>query len=332
MKNNVSNLISIIIPSYNIAPYLPRCLDSLLQQTNKNLEIIIVDDGSTDDTGIIADDYSRRYPKLIQCLHQINKGVTYARIAGIEASHGEWIGFVDGDDEVEADMYERLLNNAIKYDADISHCGYQTIVGDGERIHYFYNSGRLVIQDRLTGLKDLLEGEIVEPGLWNKIYKRTLLESDVIDQIDKSIRFNEDLMMNYLLFSKSRCSVFEDFCPYHYYVRQTSATRSEFKPHRALDPVLVRGAIAKSIEPELADIAWKKYILSCAYARLSFYEEKGYNSEKKELKSLILSEYRKWKLFDRKELIKILSAVFFPKAYNYAYKIRLKYFKSKIYE
>jgi len=122
------------------------------------------------------------------------------------------------------------------------------------------------------------------------------------------------------------------FCPYHYYVRHTSATRSEFEPYKVLDPVLVRKIITENVGPELGHVAWKKYILSCANARLSFFEEKGYYQEKSELKKVLLTEVNKWKLLDRKESIKVIAAVFFPKAYNLAYKIRLKCYKSKVYE
>ena len=137
-------MISVIVPAYNIEDYLSKCLDSILIQSYKNMEIVIIDDGSTDGTAQIADSYQVKYPDKVVCLHLQNGGVLRARMRGIEEASGEWIGFVDGDDEIEIDMYERLINNAYIYGADISHCGYQTIVNNGERIHYFYNTGRIV--------------------------------------------------------------------------------------------------------------------------------------------------------------------------------------------
>ena len=158
-------LISIIIPAYNIENYIAKCLDSLLNQTYKNLEIIVVDDGSSDNTGKIVDDYVLRY-KNIKAIHKKNGGVSSARNSGIDVANGEYIGFVDGDDIVDKEMFEILMDNAIKYEADISHCGYKMIFPS--RIDYYYNTGILVEQDNELGLKDIIIGQRVEPGLVNK--------------------------------------------------------------------------------------------------------------------------------------------------------------------
>ena len=118
----MENLISVIVPVYNVASWLPRCLDSILAQTYKNLEIVIVDDGSLDHSGCIADEYAKTYPEKICVIHTENKGVTAARLRGVREASGSWIGFVDADDEIESDMYAVLWNYAIQYQADISHC------------------------------------------------------------------------------------------------------------------------------------------------------------------------------------------------------------------
>ena len=172
----MDELISVIVPAYNVGPYLAHCLDSILEQTYQNLEIIIVDDGATDDSASIATAYMARWPDKIHFYHTENHGVTSARLTGVLASQGEWIGFVDGDDEIEEDMYERLYRNAVHYRADISHCGYKTIVNGGERVHEFYNTGRLAVQDRQEGLRDLIVGSF-EPSLCNKLFRADLLRS-----------------------------------------------------------------------------------------------------------------------------------------------------------
>ena len=102
-------LISVVIPAYNVAPYIERCVESVLDQTYQNVEIIIVDDGSKDGTGEIIDRIALKEPR-VRVIHQPNSGVTEARMTGVEAANGEWIGFVDGDDLVERDMYERLIS------------------------------------------------------------------------------------------------------------------------------------------------------------------------------------------------------------------------------
>ncbi len=262
--NNI--LISVIIPAYNIEKYLSRCLDSVLAQTYENIEVIVVDDGSKDETGRIIDEFAAKDNRVI-AIHKENGGVSSARLAGIKASSGDYIGFVDGDDFAEPDMYERLLSNAINYKADISHCGYKLVFPKGH-VDYYYNTGKTVVQDNVTGLKDLIEGSFIEPGLWNKLYSRRLIfdfiESSVMDY---SIKINEDLLMNYYLFKESICSVYEDFCPYHYILRFGSATNSK-KEHHFSDPIKVRRYIYcdAKINSDLFVCSFSAYIRSLVSA------------------------------------------------------------------
>ena len=122
--------VSIIIPVYNIEEYLPRCLESVLGQSYENLEVILVDDGSTDQSGKICDYYASQ-DKRIQVIHKKNEGVSIARNTGLDIATGEFIGFVDGDDLVEKDMIKILVQNSLKYEADISICQMDTINVDG---------------------------------------------------------------------------------------------------------------------------------------------------------------------------------------------------------
>ena len=115
----MDNKISIIIPAYNIEQYIGATLDSVLAQSYSNLEVIVVDDGSRDGTGNVIDRYAQKDHRII-AIHKENGGVTSARLRGVAEASGEWIGFVDGDDYIEPQMYERLLENALKYNADIS--------------------------------------------------------------------------------------------------------------------------------------------------------------------------------------------------------------------
>ena len=236
-----SNLISIVVPVYNIAKYLERCVISVQAQTYGNIEILLVDNGSTDGSSELVDKLAQTDDRIV-ALHRENKGVTYARIEGVKASKGDWIGFVDGDDYIEPHMYERLLNNAITYDAQISHCGYKMVFP--RRVDYYYNTGEIALQDNITGLKDLLSGIFVEPGLCNKMYKRELLDEFLNSNLmDFSIRNNEDLLMNYYLFKSSLYSIYEDFCPYHYLKRNDSASTAKVNEHKLRDPLKVRKII-----------------------------------------------------------------------------------------
>lgn len=228
--------ISVVIPAYNIQNYLENTLNSVLAQTYDNLEIIVVNDGSEDNTGKILDEYAARDSR-IKAIHQENGGVTSARLRGVREASGSYIGFVDGDDYIEPQMYTRLMENAGKYDADISHCGYR-MVFPGGRMDYYYNSGKLVQQEGHQGCTDLLSGKFVEPGLWNKLYRRKLFQG-LENWMDKSIRMNEDLLMNFYLFRKAEKSVFEDICPYHYVLRQGSAVTAQLNEYKLKDPLKV---------------------------------------------------------------------------------------------
>ena len=117
----MNHLISLIIPVYNAQTYLPRCLDSVLAQTHQNLEIILIDDGSADKSGEICDEYAQKDAR-IRVIHQKNAGVSAARNAGLRVAKGEYIGFVDADDFIEADMYRYLLASALQYRCAIAVC------------------------------------------------------------------------------------------------------------------------------------------------------------------------------------------------------------------
>lgn len=223
----MDNLISVIVPAYNIAPWLPRCLDSILAQTYKNLEIIVIDDGSTDSTSRIIDEYAKKDSRIV-AVYQDNAGLVSVRNTGIEMARGDWVGFVDGDDAIDSDMYARLLSNALKYDADISHCGVRFCFSDGrEELHY--GTGQVKLQSRFDGMKDLLEGTLVEPGVWNKLYRASLMPDSCLDA---NVLNNEDLLRNFVLFERAKQSVFEDFCGYQYYQREGSMSKDRSKALR----------------------------------------------------------------------------------------------------
>ncbi len=230
--------VSVIVAAYNIQDYIVKCLESIANQTYKNLEVIVVDDGSSDNTGKLADEFAENDNRFI-VIHKKNCGVSSARNKGIDVASGDFIGFVDGDDIIEDDMYEMLVNNAIKYNADISHCGYKLVENNKETL--FYGTEKLIIQDRKKGLLDLFEGTLIEPSLCNKIFKNNIV-GDI--RLNESISINEDLYFNVLLFNKSNKSIFEDKTKYNYMKREGSATTSSSNDLRRItDPLKVYNMI-----------------------------------------------------------------------------------------
>lgn len=233
----MDELISVIIPAFNIENYIGPTLDSVLQQTYRNLQIIVVNDGSVDGTGGVIDEYVCRDSRIL-AIHKENGGVTDARLQGLAQAKGSYIGFVDGDDRIEPDMYERLMNNMKCHQADISHCGYQMVFPNG-RVDHYHNTGTLLVQEDGQGCADILDGSVTEPGLWNKLYRRELFDG-LLEWMDRSIRINEDLLMNYYLFSRAKVCVFEDVSLYHYVLRKDSAATSRINEHKLKDPLRVQ--------------------------------------------------------------------------------------------
>ena len=317
--------ISIIIPVYNLEKYIKRTVESVLKQTYNNIDVIIVDDGSSDKSWKIIQEIAYGNRRIIP-IHQKNGGVTNARLNGVRHSTGQWIGFVDGDDTIEPDMYEMLLNNAKRYNADISHCGYQMIFEDG-RINYFYNTGCLVQQDRIKGLKDLLEGTFVEPGLCNKLFRKSLFLSLLQPNVmNEHIKNNEDLLMNYILFSKARLSVFEDVCKYHYIVRSNSASRSKISRHKIFDPINVKQIILDRADKQMIPFAQQAYLKTCinTYNVLMLEKINEHLSEKKEIRQIILKHKKWYSLLNKKNQLLLVLICYIPILYPFIYKIYAK--------
>ena len=321
-----AELISVVVPAYNNAPWLPRCLDSLLAQTYEDLEIIVVNDGSSDNTGAVLDSYAARY-SCIKAIHKENGGVTSARLRGVAEATGHWIGFIDGDDEIEPRMYAHLLENAHAHNADISHCGHQILFPDG-RISYVHNSGVVRVQDKMTGVRDLLDGGLVDSSLCTKLYRGELFE-DLPEKMDSSIKNNEDYLMNYHLFSQAKTSVFEDFCPYHYILRSGSASYRQMNEHTLFDPIRVRQSILENAPEELrkdARIALMRNMLF-AYGQLALNADSCYDEFRKKARSMIAEQKPHFSLLSMRNRILANMICIAPWSFRLAYGVYVKLFQ-----
>ena len=229
--------ISVIIPCFNLEKYIEKTVQSVLNQTYDNLEIILVDDGSTDGTPQLIDSLAKREGR-VSAFHKQNGGVSSARLYGIERASGDWIAFVDGDDLLRTEMYTVLMDNAVRYNADISHCGYEMVFPD--HTDKYYGTGKLVLQNTFDGLRDLLSGEFIEPSLANKLYKKEIIiNAYEACAAAHNIRNMEDLLWNYYFFKRAKTSVFIDECYYLYVLRKGSAATSGVNKHKLLDPIKV---------------------------------------------------------------------------------------------
>ena len=173
-------MISIIVPIYNVEKYLSNCIDSILNQTYKDLQIIVVNDGSTDNTeaivGEIADKDSR-----VQLINKENGGVSSARNVGLEYVNKDCITFVDDDDTLDLDMYEILMKYAEYNEYDIVHCGYKRI--NDETVKLVNGTNNIIKQTKNEALECIVGGKIFVPALWNKVYKRKLFD-DIYENLN----------------------------------------------------------------------------------------------------------------------------------------------------
>ena len=282
-------LISVIVPAYNCAQWLPATLDSLLAQTYTNLEIIVVDDGSKDETGAIIDHYVR-LDSRVRGIHQKNGGVTSARLRGVQEATGDWIGFADGDDVLEPDMLQHLMDNARKFCADISHCGFSVHYPDNS-LELMHGTGILKEQDQVTGLRDLLAEELVEPSLCTKIFRKRLF-CGLEEKMPRELKNNEDMLMNFYLFEQAGTSVFEDICLYRYLIHHGSASRRKLNNHLIYDPIRVRRIILDHCESEIKDDARRALARIClvSYRQLVMEDKTLFAEDRKKVRSLIAEQ------------------------------------------
>lgn len=246
MQDFISGLISVIVPAYNVEKYIFRCLDSICNQTYRNLEILIVDDGSTDNCGQICERYAKRDDR-IKVIHKENGGLSSARNVGLENATGEYIGFVDSDDWCENGMYERLVH-ALENGADIAVCGvrhdyedrYTSISGF---TNAFPGGKQFGSHD---AVRELLLERYMTFASWNKLYKYKDI-SAMRFPVGKS---SEDLWLVYNLLKESRVIINDGYADYHYFHRSGSITAGDSYSHARMDALY----FAKEIEADVIAI------------------------------------------------------------------------------
>jgi len=220
-------LISVIVPVYNMVGLLPRCIDSLLSQTYENIEIILIDDGSTDGTGDLCARYADEHNNII-AIRQENRGVSAARNAGITIAHGRYLGFVDSDDWIEPEMYEILLKTLNKYEAQISACGYTYDRFDGV---YFKNKVDIdtpICLKLEVALKSLIHPNGIQGFLSNKLFDRELLllaGDGKLLMLDECVRICEDLLFVSRCIEIAGCIAYDNRPLYVYCVRDYSGLK-----------------------------------------------------------------------------------------------------------
>lgn len=314
--------ISVIVPCYNVEKYIKNLITNLFEQSYKDIEIILVNDGSTDHTTEVLNEIQKQHSEL-KVIHKENEGVSRARLSGLEVATGDWVSFIDADDKIALNMYEKLMANANKYDVDISHCGYKMVYPNGKVVEY-HGTGKCIYANREEGIYHLLKADLIEPSLCNKLYKKSIIENFNNSNIwNESIKINEDLLMNYLVFKKAHSSFYEDLPLYEYTLRHNSATSSEPSKETITDSLTVIKLIISDLnrESNVYKVAYQRYIYALLNLGMQTKYEKIYKEAKKSLREEIISK----KIFKYCESNKVIlmSLIFsyFNLLFRYAKKV-----------
>lgn len=221
-------LISVIIPVYNVENYIDGCIESIRNQSYSNLEIILVDDGSTDKSGKICDYYAT-LDKRITVIHQKNMGLSGARNSGIDIANGMYIGMVDSDDYIKKDMYEQLLRELRNENADMAFCSFIRQIEKTGQMQYLTGEYQKQIFDRQTLYEALFEKKyvVILPVAWNKLYKRAVFEG-VRYPIGK---IHEDEFAIHEIIGKTNRAVFVPVEGYVYNIRNSGITGQKNLKH-----------------------------------------------------------------------------------------------------
>lgn len=239
--------VSVIVPIYNVEKYLNRCVSSIVQQTYKNLEIILVDDGSPDNCPAMCDTWKEQDSR-IKVVHKKNGGLSDARNAGLEVASGDYVAFVDSDDWIEKDYISFLLSALLKTDADVAACEVR-IIQENEAVSPIAEDmpDVEVVKPR-EALDDLLQGKGFRAVAWNKLYRRELIKGEKF-AVGK---LHEDEFFSYRIYDKAERLTFVGV-PLYNYVQRSGSIMTTFSSRHldVLDAYLQRLELLKKKYPDL---------------------------------------------------------------------------------
>lgn len=313
----MKDLISVIVAVYNTEKYLDRCVEGIVAQTYKNLEIILVDDGSYDNCPAMCDAWAKR-DNRIRVIHKENDGQANARNSGLEIMTGDYVLYVDSDDFVEPDMIEFLYTLITESNADISRCGFYLDYEEDGRTESASADQSVRCPDSTEVMIDLLSGSHISGVVWNKLYRADLVKGCPFEKADGC---SEDLLYNYRLFKNNPKLVFCDKPKYHYFINNQSITNSKFG-YGAFAIIRAKNIILDELSDNeaLRAYAVKSYILSAFIVLTGCIKNNGCMDRYDELRNGILSHKREIffsgmysKMDKLKTLILLISSKLFNK-------------------
>ncbi|SFB19338.1 Glycosyl transferase family 2 [Acetitomaculum ruminis DSM 5522] len=309
MFKDKEDLISIIIPVYNVEKYLSFCLESIIKQTYKNLEIICIDDGSFDTSGKICDDYAKKDSRIV-VYHIENGGVSRARNFALKKIKGKWFSFVDADDWLEPDFYQTLLTNAIKYESEISACLFQRNtqfqMGKTDNKNYVItlDSSKECIHNFIC------HGFSLMGQVWNKLY---LSEKFKHINFVEDIKVNEDCLYTFDVMSACNKACLCSDRLYHWFLRDDSAchTKNIQCDFTAANVFLQLMELTKTYnDKDVEDVLMENYIKSSLKVLLHAHYKKN-NEDVLEAK-IKCKKFKKriWNNLDNKTKIKFILCIY----------------------
>lgn len=312
--------LSIIVPVYNVEQYLDKCVESIVNQTFSDFELILVDDGSPDNCGEMCECWSKK-DNRIKVIHKENGGLSDARNAGIDIAEGDYIGLVDSDDYIKPDMFETLVRNLEQYNADISMCGYADVYADGIRKD---NQDRNVyVWSQEETVHQILLGKKLSVHAWVKLYKRELFNSV---KYPKG-KISEDAYVIMDILNQVRTAVFTPYSAYYYVHRGDSINTSRY---RLIDLTRVEAHwknykyICKTF-PQYKKLAYERYLGAVAFvgSKMALSGVKETNKDCKKIFSILRSNIIKiltGEYFSKKRKMSIMTMLISKKTYAAFYK------------
>ncbi len=302
-------LISVIVPVYNVEKYIAACVDSILAQTYTNLEILLVDDGSTDSSGALCDEYARRDVR-VRVIHQENGGLSDARNTGMQSAQGTYFAFVDSDDFIAGDYIAYLYGMIEKHHAQIAVCGYQKVYPGDENScygtqtdkHNSVNSEKVYRTEE--GLRQLLYQRGMITSAWGRLFDASLfIQADAIQF--PAGKLHEDVAVMYKLFGAADTIVCGGEAKYYYLQRADSIVNQQFD-RRRIDYIAFTGECIQFMEefyPNLRKAAVSRHFSAC-FELLSCIENN--NSYRIEYEQLVneIKKYRHIVLWDANARLK----------------------------
>nr|WP_205006131.1 glycosyltransferase family 2 protein [Sporolactobacillus spathodeae] len=277
-------LISVIVPIYKVEKYLSKCVDSILNQTYENLEIILINDGSPDNCGKMIDEYLVK-DNRIKTIHKKNGGLSDARNAGLDVCQGKYVTCIDSDDYIEPDYIHYLYDLLKENDAALSICTHRYVTEDGAVINKVYDNSKVIIMNQEEALYQLCNSSLFSSSAWAKLYRK----SDFANVRYPIGRIFEDLPTTYKLFMKADKIVFGQRALYDYVFRQGAISRQQFNPRR-IDAIEFAEQMCNVVVckyPRLKKVASKRLFEEYAYVLRNMVLSKSEDTK------LIKSLYKK---------------------------------------